>query len=114
MIRPAPFHNVLNKTEFVPQAIIAETVYDFAKRLGSEVEAGQDDFDKYEGAAAWLDDFPFTVMHYRGHPKDTSTIYLPFDIHDVQRVTEIIARIVSELKLPPKLVTWQRKDDPEL
>ena len=114
MIRPVPFHMMINKAEFVPQAIVAETVHDFAKRFGSQVETGKDDFDEYEGAAAWLDDFPFTVMHYRGHPKNTSTIYLPFDIHDVHVITDVIFRIATELKLPPTLIKWQRKDDPEL
>jgi hypothetical protein len=114
MIRPVPFHMMINKTEFVPQAIIAEAVSDFARRFGSDVEAGKDDFDEYEGVAAWLDDLPFTVMHYRGHPKNTSTIYLPFDIHDVKEITDMICRIALELKLPPNLIKWQRKDTPEL
>ena len=114
MIRPEPLHNMINKTEFVPQAVIAETVYELAKRFGSEVEEGEDDFDKYEGAAAWLDGFAFAVMHYRGHPKNTSTIYLPFEIHDVEKITLIISRIILELKVSPDLITWQRKDGPDL
>jgi hypothetical protein len=44
-----------------------------AKRFGSDIENGHDDLDAYQGAAAWLDEFPFAVMHYRGtrriHPR---------------------------------------------
>jgi hypothetical protein len=96
------------------QAIIAETVHELANRFGSDVENGHDDLDEYQGAAAWLDEFPFTMMHYRGHPAETSTIYLPLDIADVDKITDIICRIASELKLSPKSITWQRKNNPAL
>ena len=114
MIKPAYLHEMIHRYEFVPQAIIAEPVYELAKRFGSTVENGYDDLDEYQGAAAWLDSLPFTVMQYKGHPRNTSTIYLPFDIREVDEITKIISRITSELKVPPKLVRWQRKDDPEL
>jgi hypothetical protein len=113
-IKPVPLHIMIDQYDFVPQAIIAETVHELAKRCGCDVENGQDDLDAYQGAAAWLDGFPFALMHYRGHPTDTSTIYLPFDIGDVDTITDIVSRIVSELKVSPKSVTWQRKDNPAL
>jgi hypothetical protein len=53
-------------------------------------------------------------MHYTGHPKDTSTIYLPFNIRDVDEISALISRIVSELEISTKMITWQRKDNPEL
>jgi hypothetical protein len=114
MIKPVPLHMIIDQYEFVPQAIIAETVYELAKRFGSTVEKGHDDLDEYQGTAAWVDEFPFTVMHHRGHPTDTSTIYLPFEIADVDEITDIVSRIASELKLSPKSVTWQRKNNPAL
>jgi hypothetical protein len=114
MIKPVPLHLMIDQYEFVPQAIIAETVHELAKRFGSDVENGHDDLDEYQGAAAWLDEFPFAVMHYRGHPTNTSTIYLPFDIGDVDKITDIVSRIASELKLSSKSITWQRKDNPAL
>ena len=114
MIKPAPLQDLIHEVEFVPQAILAETVGDVAKRVGWKVESGTDDFDEYSGAAARIDGLPFALMHYRGHPEDTSTIYLPFDIRDIDEITAIVARIVAELKLPASAITWQRKDDPEL
>jgi hypothetical protein len=114
MIKPVPLHLMIDQYEFVPQAIIAETVHELAKRFGSDVENGHDDLDAYQGAAAWLDEFPFAVMHYRGHPTDTSTIYLPLDIADVDKITDIVSRIASELKLSSKSITWQRKNNPAL
>jgi hypothetical protein len=114
MIKPAYLHKMIHEYELVPQAIIAEPVDALAKRVGSKLEKGQDDLDEYQGAAAWLDGLPFAVMHYRGHPENLSTIYLPFDIREVDKITEIISRITAELKVPPSLIKWQRKDDPEL
>jgi hypothetical protein len=114
MIKPVPLHTMIDQYEFVPQAIIAETVDELAKRFGSGVEKGHDNLDEYQGAAAWLDELPFTVMHYRGHPKDTSTIYLPLDIVDVGNITDIVSRIASELELSSNSIIWQRKNDPAL
>ena|SRR5258708_16591511 len=111
MIKPAALHKLIREYEFVPQAIIEEPVLELARRFGSEVEKGHDDFDEYLGAAAWLDGTPFAVMHYKGHPKNTSTIYLPFEINDVNDITEIVSRIASELKLAEKSISWQRKDN---
>ena len=115
MIKQGSLEEMIYKFELVPQAIVALPVERIAKQLGLVIEKGHDDFDEYFGAAAWLDGVqPFTVMHYRGHPEDTSTIYLPFNIRDTDKITALIGRIASELKLPPKTITWQRKDNPEL
>jgi hypothetical protein len=87
---------------------------ELAKRLGSDVEKGNDDLDEFYGAAVWLDELPVVVMHYRGHPADTSTIYLPFEIKDVNEISSIISRVVAELNVREKSIVWQRKDNPEL
>jgi hypothetical protein len=115
MIKQAPLKEMIYKFEFVPQAIVALPVHEIVQDLGWDVEKGHDDLDEYFGAAALLDGVqPFTVMHYKGHPDYTSTIYLPFDIRDIGKITDLITRIASELKLPTQKITWQRKDKPEL
>jgi hypothetical protein len=111
MIRPLPLEKVLGGRELVPQALIELPIWDLAKRLHAELEKGSDDFDNYFGAGAILDDqVPFAVMHYSGHPKDTSTIYLEFDLKETDVISKIISMIVSELKLPVDAIKWQRKD----
>jgi hypothetical protein len=115
MIKQVPLKEMIYMFEFVPQAIVALPIDEIVKQFGWDVEKGHDDLDDYFGAAAWLDGVhPFTVMHYRGHPEDTSTIYLPFNIREAEKITHLINRIASELKLPAKKITWQRKDNPEL
>jgi hypothetical protein len=111
MITPFPLSKILSEHEFVPQALIGRPIWDLAKRFGAEVEEGSDNFDNYQGAGAVFDDnIPFVVMHYVGHPKDTSTIYLQFDINDVHRISTIISAIISELKVPVEAVKWQREN----
>jgi hypothetical protein len=114
MIKPYNLHKLLGAKEFVPQAIVGVNVSYFADRFKSELVKEHDDLDEFLGTAFWLDEWlPFTVMHYRGHPPDTSTIYLPFEITDVEKITGIVERIASEFKVTDK-VLWQRKNDPEL
>jgi hypothetical protein len=115
MIKQASLEEMIYKFDFVPQATVALPVQQIGKQLGWVIEKGHDDFDEYFGAAAWLDGAePFTVLHYKGHPENTSTIYLPLHIREIEEITDVIRRIASELKLPAKKITWQRKDDPDL
>jgi hypothetical protein len=114
MIRPAELHSLLAKQEFVPQAIVATDVDYFAERFGATVVQDSDNLDGYIGVGYLLDALPFTVMHYRGHPDGTATIYLPQDISDVDKITAIIGQIASAFDLPNRKVQWQRKDNPEL
>jgi hypothetical protein len=109
MIKPAPLNELIRDYEFVPQAMIDEPIANLVKRSGLKTEEGLDGFDNYVGVAGWLDEIPFTVMHYSGHPKNTSTLYLPFEIKDVAKITGIISRLALELKFDQS-ISWQRKD----
>jgi hypothetical protein len=119
MIRPFPLQLAKRQYEFIPQAILNEPVDALARRFGLKIEEGTDDFDYFYGTAASIDDFPllgdtpFAVMHYKGHPDNTATIYLPFDIKDVSTITDIISRILSELRLSSHALRWQRRDNPD-
>lgn len=114
MIRPAELHRLLAEKEFVPQAIVATGVDYFAAHFGAEIVKDFDDLDRFVGVGYLLDSLPFTVMHYEGHPDGTATIYLPQEISDIEKITEIIRQITTAFKLPHEYVRWQRKDDPEL
>ena len=115
MIKLAHLQDLMHTHHFVPQAIVGESVFSLAKRVGFELEKGEDDLDNYCGAAAILNErVPFAVIHYQGHPEDTSTIYLPLKITNVEEITKLIFEIVGELKLEQKSLLWQRKDDPDL
>jgi hypothetical protein len=111
MIKRADLHELMKKIDFVPQAIIGRDIFELAKRFDFEPIKGHDNLDEFYGAAFVLDELPpFALMQYRGHPKDTSTIYLPYEVDSIEYISKVLDRIISELKLSDKLV-WQRSDD---
>jgi hypothetical protein len=115
MIKSASLPKLLEQYEFVPQAIIAATVNELAKRYGGKVEKGRDDLDWYEGSGGLIYGtryavMPFTLMHYDGHPDSTSTIYLPFELQKLDEITTIILQISKELGVAQE-IKWQRKDE---
>jgi hypothetical protein len=108
----APLPALLAEDEFIPQAIVKEPVERFAspKNIVSDV----DDLDRYEGIGFYLGRIPFTIMHYDGHPPNTSTIYLPHRIDDVDKITRLVQQILSHFKVAESDIVWQRKDNPDL
>jgi hypothetical protein len=99
---------------FVPQAILNLSPATLARHLSVDFLRGHDDLDDYEGAAFALNGhLPFTVMHYRGHPPGTVTLYLPYDIREVEKITKLVGVILSELGLSNDVLGWQRADDPD-
>jgi hypothetical protein len=109
-----PLRTTRSREHLVPQAIISEPVETFARIKPATIEEDSDNLDYYKGIAYALNDIPFAVMHHRGNPKNTSTIYLPKSIRSVDQITGIIDNIIACFKLPPSSLIWQRKDDPDL
>jgi len=114
MLSPLPIRN-LPPADFIPQAIFGRPASYFANTRRIIFIDDWDDFDRYEGAAFSLNgQLPFALKHYRGHPTDTLTLYLPSDIRDVEQITQIISAIMKELELGRDILVWQRADDPNL
>lgn len=115
MVRPADFDQVMQRAEFVPQAIFDRPVSYFAEVLEVKVSEGHDDLDYYQGAAFLLDEFiPAAVMHYRGHPTGTTTLYLPFEVADPKLISAIVNMVVRAFDIPAGAVFWQRQPDGEV
>lgn len=105
---------LLEESSFVPQAIVAGDVEDLSRRLQIKLEHNVDDFDEYVGAAFLFDKTPVAVMRYAGHPKDQYTIYLPFKVAGIDRITRMVHEIASTLRVPEKSIVWERRDNPDL
>lgn len=104
-------------SEFIPQAVIKRPIELLARRLDTSVVYATDDLDDFAGFSATYDNqssLPLAFKHYRGYPKDTTTIYLPPHIVDVEVITRLIAEILKDLRLEQSDLDWQRKDDPDL
>jgi hypothetical protein len=108
MIRVSSLAEV-RKEELLPQATISKPVSYFAGLFGVRSTGGFDDLDYYEGVACVLDGMiPFTLMHYRGYPENTTTVYLPFGIQGPEQISTIVGRIAKETEIPASAIIWQR------
>lgn len=112
MIRVSDLSEIKSK-ELLPQATLLRPVSYFTSLFRTHSMEGHDDLDYYQGVAFVLDDMvPFALMHYRGYPEDTTTVYLPFGIQGPKEVSTILARIVSETDVPTSAIIWQREASP--
>jgi hypothetical protein len=100
--------------DVVPQAIVSVPVQKIIGRR-AQISSGFDDFDSFEGASFKLDDrIEIAIRHYRGHPKDTTTIYIDRRESDVEQITQLIRKILVEFRVPLTALQWERRNNPEL
>jgi hypothetical protein len=105
MLRQVPLGD-LGPVDFMPQAIVHRSVGYFSVVLGFKFERDTDDLDDYESAFFKLDEqFPFALVHYRGNPMDTITIYFGRATKR-EDVWSIVSRIVDNFKLPSSAIEW--------
>lgn len=115
MVRPTDFNRLMQKGEFVPQAVFERPISYFAELLKASVNEGHDDLDYYEGVGFLLDDLiPVVAMHYRGHPAGTTTIHLPFEVVDPRLIAAIVGVVAHHFDIPAGAVSWQRQPGGEL
>jgi hypothetical protein len=99
--------------DVVPQAIIGLPVQEVVGK-GAMI-TGYDDFDFFEGAFFKLNhEIEIAVRHYRGHPKDTTTIYIDRRKADVETITRLIRMILKEFHVSEKALQWERRNNPDL
>jgi hypothetical protein len=99
--------------DVVPQAVIALPVKKIVGRK-ADISSGSDDLDYFEGASFKLDNkIEIAVRHYRGHPENTSTIYIDRRQDDIEQITRLIRKILDELHVPLTALQWERRNNPE-
>lgn len=109
MVRLADFGLLMQKGEFVPQAVFDRPISYFAGLLKTGISEGHDDLDYYEGIGFLLKDaIPVVVMHYQGHPVGTTTMYLPFEFDEPALVSAIVDAVRGEFDVPAEAVSWRR------
>jgi hypothetical protein len=93
--------------EVVPQAIIWRPL----RYCTLVIREGEDDLDKFEGTSFTIgNDIRFDLRVYQGHihPEVTVTLYLPEDVRDEKRVSEIVSLIIKEMAIPVSAIAWRR------
>jgi hypothetical protein len=93
--------------DVVPQAIIWRSL----RYCTLVVREGQDDLDEYHGASFAIgNDIQFDLRVYKGHihAEVTVTLYLPEDVRDEKRVSDIVSIIIREMAIPVSAIAWRR------
>jgi hypothetical protein len=93
--------------DVAPQAIIWRSL----RYCTLVIRDGQDDLDKYTGASFAIgNDITFDLRVYQGHihADITVTLYLPEDVQDETRVSEIVSRVITEMAIPVSAIAWRR------
>lgn len=102
MIRPA---SLGLQSDVLPQAIFWRPLIYFATSFRTD----EDGLDKFKVMTFVVDNnLTFDLRNYRGHPAETSTMYLPFEIQDLDLIVSTITEIMSEIGIPKYAVAWQR------
>jgi hypothetical protein len=91
--------------DVVPQAIIWRPLKYFTLIF----RKGEDGLDKFEGASFCIgNEIRFDLRVYRGHPELTVTLYLPAEIEDEKRISEITDIVIREMVIPLTAIAWRR------
>lgn len=98
----------LDKMDLIPQAILNQPISYFEKQ-GIHFVKDEDELDTFVGAALLLDNsVRFALKHHPGYPKDTTTVYLARNIHDLREITMMVQKIVEAFHLSREAIRWQR------
>jgi hypothetical protein len=94
---------------WVPQATIKIPQGVLEKDYGLHFSEGWDDLDVYRGTdVLQVNGHPYVLRHYRGDPVNQVGVYLPFEVSDLNEITEIVNAVLKQLRVSPNSVTWQR------
>lgn len=105
MLKQVSF-NELGPVDFVPQAVVRSPVTYFSDRMGFKFDKDTDDLDDCESAFFTLDNsVPFALIHYRGNPDDTTTIYFGRGTRR-EDVSGIVQHILRDFDLPTAAIVW--------
>jgi hypothetical protein len=101
----------IGQVDLTPQAVIQLSAADFHDRFGLVFEHGQDDLDIFEAAFFKLDGMVAALMHHRGEPKNTVSVYLRRGLTPRQ-AERAIDSILAEYSLASDVVSWREPAGP--
>jgi hypothetical protein len=97
----------LSDFEVVPHAIFWRPL----RYCTLVIRDGEDDLDKFKGASFTIgNETQFDLRVYQGHihPEVTVTLYLPEDVKDEKRISEIVSQVIKEMEIPLTAIAWKR------
>lgn len=98
----------VDDVQWVPQATLKIPV-DFFRKRGIKFHEGNDDLDQFVGSDLLdAEGRMFILRSYRGYPKGTTTVYLPFELDSASEIKSAIATILRRFEVPQNALSWQR------
>jgi hypothetical protein len=95
---------ILQNYDVVPQAIFWRPL----KYFTDTIFDGRDSLDEFIGASFCIgNSVNFDLRTYKGHPRFTVTLYLPFVLEE-NVVGATIDIIVREMAIPSRAIAWRR------
>lgn len=97
-------------SDVAPEAIFWRDIRCFALRPDS----AEDELDTYLVASFIIGNaVTFDIRHYDGHPKSTSTVYLPSTTLKASEIEEALNQVISGLRVPETGIAWRRGEEYE-
>ncbi len=94
---------------WIPQANIKLPIPVLEQSCGIHFSEGWDDLDIYQGTDPRSVNGHFYILrHYRGDPADEVGVYLPFEVNNLNEITDVVSAVLKQLRVSPNAVTWQR------
>ena len=87
-----------------PQAIMWRPI----KYFSEEILDDEDELDQFRFVGYTVDNTPFDIRSYLGHPPETVTLYFPSDINQDDVIQEQIETAIRILEIPESAVAWKR------
>src|SRR5436309_478924 len=102
MIRPQPFPL---ESDVLPQAIFWRPLFYFTTAIRED----EDGLDRFKVVTFTIANrLVFDLRNYRGHPIETVTVYLPFDMQSEEDIIAAVELVVTETAVPAPAVAWRR------
>jgi hypothetical protein len=101
---------------YIVQAVLGKSIEFFEKEKGIRFASACDGLDYYKAALLSIDSarqIPIVLKQYRGGTPNSVCLYFPPAVKDVDVITTLVVKVVSDLGLCSDDIRWQRKDNPE-
>jgi hypothetical protein len=93
--------------DVVPHAIFWRPILYFTTVLRQD----EDDLDEYKAAFFRIGNrISYDLRCYAGHPNNTTTMYLPFEVDQTEEIDSTIATVVESMAIPQSAIAWKRGD----
>ena len=99
----------LSTEDWVSHATLGLATSVLEERCGLHFYDGYDDLDLFRGTKTFsVDGKKYMLRHYRGDPRKSVDVYLPFKVDDPAEIAKTVDAVLNQLRLSRNIVIWER------